>query len=102
MLKPCISPGCPKVTTKTRCVEHERRYQQERNALPHREAYRDRVYKAIPLGPCCVKCGHTGSPDNPLQKDHIIPVTRLQRDMYCDPNNVQTLCMLCNVRKSNH
>lgn len=98
MLKPCIHPGCPKVTSRTRCVEHERRYQQERNALPHRQAYKDKVYQAIPLGKFCVDCMTHGSPDNPLTKDHVVP---LSRGGWNTPDNIVTRCRSCNSKKGN-
>jgi hypothetical protein len=33
-----------------------------------------------------------------LTRDHIIPISKLPREI---PNNYQTLCRLCNVRKAN-
>lgn len=36
MKRPCIEQRCPRLTTATRCAEHESGFQQRRNARPER------------------------------------------------------------------
>lgn len=50
-------------------------------------------------GSQCVECGHTGSDDNPLQADHILPVST-HPELSLDLNNGQCLCKKCNTSKS--
>lgn len=44
----------------------------------------------------CVYCKSVGTPENPLEVDHIIPVARGGTN---DPGNLQTLCRSCNRAK---
>jgi 5-methylcytosine-specific restriction endonuclease McrA len=46
--------------------------------------------------PQCRKCGHTGSKDNPLSADHVIPRARGGTS---DASNLQTLCRRHNSEK---
>lgn len=48
----------------------------------------------------CRMCGHVGSTDNPLQADHIEPVS-IRPELALDLNNGQALCRKHNIAKSN-
>lgn len=44
----------------------------------------------------CMECGHTGSPENPLTLDHIVPVVKGGLTI---PENLQTYCWVHNGAK---
>jgi len=46
----------------------------------------------------CVRCGTTGSKDNPLTADHIVPKSKGGTD---DEWNLECLCRKCNSAKHN-
>jgi len=48
----------------------------------------------------CQACGHKGSPDNPIQVDHIKPRST-HPHLALSEKNLQVLCRNCNVGKSN-
>lgn len=48
----------------------------------------------------CRQCGHTGSTDNPLQIDHVLPWSEYP-ELGLDPDNLQVLCRKHNLLKSN-
>ena len=73
ILRPCLgTPGqpCNQLGTGSRCRDHARAWKKLRNA--------DRpIAKAvIAASPRCAQCGHTGSADNPLTADHVVPLAR--------------------------
>jgi 5-methylcytosine-specific restriction endonuclease McrA len=45
----------------------------------------------------CAFCGHKGSPDNPLETDHIIPKSKKGKDIKA---NFRVLCRRCNRRRN--
>lgn len=48
----------------------------------------------------CQLCGHKGSPDNPIQVDHIKPRST-HPHLAVTESNLQVLCRHCNLGKSN-
>ena len=53
----------------------------------------------VRYGRRCIVCGHTGSPDNPLQVDHCLPRSiyrRYERKLW----NLQPMCRQHNQAKS--
>jgi 5-methylcytosine-specific restriction endonuclease McrA len=92
MLRPCAGmPGrpCSRLGPGTRCSEHAREWKALRNA--------DRAIAAavVAESPACAVCGHTGSADNPLQADHVVPLIRSGRNN----GKRQTLCRIHNRAK---
>lgn len=57
---------------------------------------RYRVLRAS--GGACQCCGHRGSPDNPLQVDHIKPRSKFPK-LELVQSNLQVLCRACNMGK---
>ncbi len=82
--------------------EKFRRYDRERRARKfnapgsHTEAEWDAL--KAQYDHCCVKCGTSGSPKNPLTKDHTRPLSRGGSDFIF---NIQPLCKRCNSGKRN-
>ncbi len=48
----------------------------------------------------CECCGHSWTVGNPLQVDHIKPISHYPR-LALDRTNLQILCKMCNQGKSN-
>jgi 5-methylcytosine-specific restriction endonuclease McrA len=48
----------------------------------------------------CVACGSPGTEDNPLHCDHIKPTSKFP-ELANQIDNLQTLCMKCNISKGN-
>lgn len=73
-LKLCIFDGCFSPTLGSRCAEHERQHQAERNRLPGRQPRRTRAYMEtpIPVGSMCWCCGSTQD----LTRHHANPLAR--------------------------
>ena len=92
MNRPCIVPGCPGLTTTSRCPAHEQEWQAARNARPGRQAYKDPAYRRLRPGLRCERCGSTTD----LTKDHVVPLSRGGTN---HPSNLRTLCRACNSRK---
>ena len=92
ILRPCLGTPdqtCNQLGTSSRCTPHTRAWKKLRND--------DRpIAKAvIAVSPRCAQCGHTGSADNPLTADHLVPLIRSGRNT--GPR--QTLCRDCNRAK---
>lgn len=51
-------------------------------------------------GGCCKLCGHRGSYQNPIQVDHIKPIST-HPHLSLVERNLQVLCRRCNLGKSN-
>ena len=63
------------------------------------EAWRQARYKTFcDYGGHCLCCGTRGTPDNPIQVDHIKPRSRYP-GLALDLNNLQPLCLDCNRGK---
>lgn len=106
-VRPCLT--CNRLfkvtpTLKSRCADchtgHERQRDQRRGSPQARGYGSDwqRVSREQRRRePQCRHCGWPGSPENPLQADHIVPKEEAGRN---DPSNLQTLCRDCHNRKS--
>jgi 5-methylcytosine-specific restriction enzyme A len=99
-----LCPGCHRLgDTPGRCTECTHEYERERRrrrgktaARGYNARWRRLVELAIRAHPYCVDCPHTGSPDNPLTGDHIIPRAN------GGPNtldNIAVRCRVCNGRR---
>lgn len=67
-------------------------YSPEFRTLRHKVFLRD--------GEICAKCGATPRPNMWIEIDHIKPVSKYP-ELALDIDNLQCLCRLCNVKKSN-
>ena len=98
MKRPCLEPGCPHLTTGTRCPQHEAARQQARNqARPHYQgnwpalSRKLRAEHLATHGPVCPGWGTPPHPATDLVVDHITDR---------DTTHLQVLCRACNSRKS--
>ena len=83
---PCAEPGCPVLTTDTRCGRHRR--QTGRSAgWP----YLRRVVLSERR-----QCEHCGAPS--VEADHVVPVADGGAEL--DADNVQALCRACHASKT--
>lgn len=95
---PCSWPGCPAVSARRFCREHEqaehRRYAEERKALGANRVYgtRWRKVRAVVLArePLCRLCSAEGHPRLATEVDHIVP-WRVGGARY-DLANLRPLC----------
>jgi 5-methylcytosine-specific restriction protein A len=98
---------CPRCGTRTRttgrCPDCRRAYQhaydQQRGSSSQRgygSEWRKLRAAVIQAQPWCSFCGHTGSRDNPLSVDHIVPRAQGGTD---DPSNLRVLCLTHNRRR---
>ena len=94
-LRPCLTAGCPALTSKTRCAEHQRGRDRVRNA-PYQDPrwIRLRVEVVRKAGGRCHWCGVVGKR---LLADHVIPIS--QGGEPYDPANVVAACYSCNRRR---
>lgn len=102
-LKPCRYPGCPKLTAKRYCKEHERIENRWYRTLVMDEETRNRYdavwerararYKAE--HPFCEKCFDEGRLVPMQEVHHIIP---LAEGGTHDQNNLMSLCKSCHSR----
>jgi hypothetical protein len=71
----CLEPGCPNLTLRTRCVEHERLRQQARNAgrFHYKGDYRRRSDVVRRTAVVCWLCGGGARVGDPWQADHVVP-----------------------------
>jgi 5-methylcytosine-specific restriction endonuclease McrA len=76
----------------------ELRSSQDPNFLHSREWLQMR-YRVLKKCNWCQLCGHKGSPDNPIQVDHIKPRST-HRHLALVESNLQVLCRDCNLGKS--
>lgn len=89
-LAPCLEPGCPVLTRKKRCPEHEARY--EARYARSREVYNDprwhalrrRVVREEPF------CQAPGCNNLTTDADHVVPIA--EGGAPFDRANVQGLC----------
>ncbi len=87
VLRACIDCGRP--VAAARCAQHAtaRKRARNRNIATARAVVRAQ--------PWCSLCGHRGSKDNPLQSDHVIPLSVTK-----DGSGPQrTLCRRCNASR---
>lgn len=67
-LRPCIDPDCARLTTATRCEQHEQAHQRERNLDPRRRGHP--AYRAKPAYGDCACCGT----DQDITRHHVVPL----------------------------
>lgn len=89
-MRTCLD--CGVLTQGRRCVWCRRKREAMRNADPKRAAYRDPVYRAIPLVGACVDCGSRSD----LTRDHVLP---LRMGGTNASGNIVLRCRSCNSRK---
>lgn len=98
--RPCGYPGCPNLTEKLYCPEHEKTARQkydkyERNPDTNKKygrawkRIRDRYASTHPL---CEKCLEEGRVALTEEVHHILPVSRGGTH---DPENLMSLCRSC-------
>lgn len=97
MKRPCLEPGCPELTTGSRCPAHTRAKQRARDATrgtPAQRGYgwqyqqnRARVL-AMSDGLCGWSCGRAAT-----TADHVIPLSRGGTN---DLENLMPSCAPCN------
>lgn len=73
MKRPCVEPGCPLLTTKTRCPSHQRDYMEQRGYTSeykqaHREA-RALLAPRVAAGTACSRCTFPIEPLEPWEAD---------------------------------
>ena len=102
MQRPCIEPGCPRLTSQgPRCPGHARAYEQgrrahRREAPSTRAAARLRRQVQSQGGAECAHC-YRWHPAASIEVDHILPL----RDGGTDTDgNVQPLCRRHHVEKT--
>jgi 5-methylcytosine-specific restriction protein A len=97
----CLVAGCANATTRSRCPEHERRYDQQlRATTPWVSVYKDprwadlrrQVLAEHPV------CQTPGCRAKSKAVDHIVPLRRGGAPF--DRGNVQALCWSCHSRKT--
>jgi 5-methylcytosine-specific restriction protein A len=97
MNRPCLERGCRNVSPKSRCPEHTRAAQRQRDAYRGTPAQRgyDRAYLAarrliLADGPhaCAWRCGRVAT-----TADHVIPLAKGGSN---DPGNLVPACAPCN------
>jgi 5-methylcytosine-specific restriction endonuclease McrA len=92
MKRACLEPGCPLLTTRTRCFLHTRAKDKARVAKRgtlYQGDYRKRRAATIAAQPWCSDCGRTTD----LTADHIVAG---QED-----SPLRTLCRSCNSARAN-
>lgn len=94
-MRPCLD--CGHLSPDTRCGIHARAQQQARDARRGSStqrglgsAHRRQAAAQIAAVPYCERCGHQGSPDNPLTAEHGLPRARGGSQV------TGTLCRSCN------
>lgn len=98
---PCLEPGCPELTTRTRCAKHEaqvaRQWDRQRGTARQRgydARWNNLARRYIRQHPTCELCG-----EHPAKEvDHIIAL-RDGGQKYAT-YNMQALCRPCHRRKT--
>lgn len=99
--KPCRFAGCPRLTEKTYCEEHQALEGNKRSAASRgydgrwRKA-RERYLKAHPL---CIRCKEQGRLVKATVVDHIKP-HRGDIGLFWDESNWQPMCKCCHDKKT--
>ena len=99
-LRPCIEARCPRLTSKTRCQDHQRGRDRARNAAradvqrPYQSPRWLQLRAEVVRGGRCHWCGVTGKR---LVGDHVVPIS--QGGAPFDPSNVVPACYSCNNRR---
>ena len=100
-LRPCLTAGCPALTSKSRCAEHQRGRDRARNVARATEmqfystAHWRRLSATVVRVGRCHWCGVIGKR---LVADHVRPVSRGGEPF--DPSNLVPACYSCNRRRA--
>ncbi len=92
-LRPCLEPGCPTLTSRSRCAVHERTSTRNHGGVPAARRGYDAEYRraraeAIAAQPWCSECGSSFN----LTADHVVPLSQGG-----DPHGLlRVLCKACN------
>lgn len=92
----CAQPGCPTITTRTRCSQHEREHDRARGRRQARGYNRDydravrEMHASAPTN--CVICLQAFTPDNPATGGH----RTAQRHGGTTANGIEPQCRRCN------
>lgn len=87
--RPCIEPGCPTLTSKTRCAAHERERQQVRGHRGMDAEYRRHRLIVLAASDICWRCHKPGA----TTADHVIPRAHGGSN---DLSNLRPACARCN------
>lgn len=85
--RPCVDCGVPSVAG--RCPTHAKARKRARNSNTQT------ARAVVAAQPWCTFCGHRGSAANPLQSDHVIPLSVTRTG--AGPQ--RTLCRRCNASR---
>lgn len=103
---PCNFVGCPNLTNKRFCKEHEKleiqKYEQSRLSSTQRgyDKTWSRYRKAfLSRNPLCIECEKQGRLTPATDVDHIKPVTGPNDPGFWDEKNLRSLCHECHSRK---
>jgi|GEM_PF-4118957 len=95
-LRPCIEARCPRLTSRTRCKEHQRSRDYTRNR-PYQDPRWIRL-RAEVVRKAGGRCHWCNVPGKRLLADHITPIS--QGGEPYDPANVVASCFSCNRRRA--
>ena len=100
-LRPCLTAGCPALTSQSRCAEHQRTKDRARNAaradaMAFYSTGRWRRLSTEVVS--AVRCHWCGATDKRLVADHVRPVSRGGEPF--DPSNLVASCYSCNRRRA--
>jgi len=105
---PCLQPGCPQLTTNTRCPTHTAQHEQRRGTRQQRGLGQDHTRNGTAAIQAWVTlhgwtCPGWQTPPHPVQpgqltRDHITPRHHGGTN---HPDNYSPLCLSCNSRKGN-
>lgn len=100
--KPCSHPGCPRLTERKFCAEHEALHRGDRESSSQR-GYNTRWQKAraryLKKHPLCARCMEQGRVVKATVVDHIKP-HRGDPVVFWDESNWQPLCKPCHDAKT--
>jgi 5-methylcytosine-specific restriction protein A len=104
--KPCRYPGCPALTAKRYCSEHQRQVDKEynRNHRPYKKLYNSARWQRLrkwflSKHPLCTECERQTRITPATVVDHIKP-HQGDPELFWDENNLQALCKPCHDRKT--
>ncbi len=103
--RPCSHPGCSRLTTKSKCDIHKKKYGWDKynyRGTPHERGYGNewkKIRKHILRRDkyLCVMCFKKNILKDAVEVDHIIPKNNGGKDDY---DNLQSLCSKCHRTKT--
>jgi 5-methylcytosine-specific restriction endonuclease McrA len=78
LARPCLVPGCGRLTTRTRCLEHRRAWERARGTRQERgygADYQRARRELVACAELCAWCGRPASPADPMTADHLVPLS---------------------------